>query len=73
MPEYPEIRCLAGQMDQALTGKVLAGADVANEKCLNLPADAFARSIAGRSVTGASARESGPLCRWTTAAGWRSI
>ena len=53
MPEYPEIRHLAQQMNDALTGKTLCGADIANEKCLNLPADRFLQAIVGRSVTGA--------------------
>lgn len=50
MPEYPEIRHLAGQMNDALSGKTLAGADILNAKCLNMDADVFVESIAGRSI-----------------------
>lgn len=56
MPEYPEIRHLARQMDEALAGRTIAGADISNPKCLNLGAEEFRRAIAGRAVEGADAR-----------------
>lgn len=56
MPEYPEIRSLAAQMDKALAGKVLTGAEIANEKCLNLPPEEFLRRIEGRAILGANSR-----------------
>lgn len=51
MPEYPEIRHLASQMNNALSGKTLAGADILNAKCLNMVEDEFIQSITGRTVS----------------------
>jgi formamidopyrimidine-DNA glycosylase len=50
MPEYPEIRHLASQMNDALSGKTFSGVDILNAKCLNLDADPFAQSITGRAI-----------------------
>ena len=50
MPEYPEIRHLAEQMNASLAGKTFSGAEVLNEKCLNMPAGEFAKTITGRTV-----------------------
>jgi len=50
MPELPEITILAQQMGQQLAGRRLEGADVVQEKCLNLPKDAFCRAISARVV-----------------------
>lgn len=54
MPELPEIRHLAGQMNEALTGKTFAGADIVNPKCLNMGADEFVCALSGRAVAGAT-------------------
>jgi formamidopyrimidine-DNA glycosylase len=53
MPEYPEIRHLSNQMHEALSGKTIIGAEIANEKCLNMPSGEFTAAIAGRSIEGA--------------------
>lgn len=53
MPEYPEIRHLACQMGEALKGKTIAGADILQEKCLNMPADDFVKAISCHVVEGA--------------------
>jgi formamidopyrimidine-DNA glycosylase len=47
MPELPEIGILARQMDEALTGAVVAGVEVKQPKCLNRPVAEFERVIAG--------------------------
>ncbi len=54
MPELPEIRHLACQMNGALSGKVFAGADILNPKCLNMGADEFVRALSGRAVVSAT-------------------
>ncbi len=53
MPEYPEIRNLAQQMDGALRGKRITGVEVANEKCLNLSVENFSARVVGRTIEGA--------------------
>ncbi len=47
MPELPEITVLARQMKQALAGKKLAGVEVLQPKCLNLPEPAFVEALVG--------------------------
>jgi formamidopyrimidine-DNA glycosylase len=63
MPEYPEIRHLACQMNDALAGKTLAGAEINQEKCLNLPPDEFVKCIAGRTVDSAYSKGKWALVR----------
>ncbi len=52
MPEYPEISHLAGQMNGALTGKTISGAEVNQEKCLNMSVEAFQQAVSGRTIIG---------------------
>jgi formamidopyrimidine-DNA glycosylase len=56
MPELPEIKHLAYQMEKALAGKTIAGADILNPKCLNMGADEFVRAVAGKTVRGADSK-----------------
>ncbi|MFO8060460.1 MAG: DNA-formamidopyrimidine glycosylase family protein [Bacillota bacterium] len=55
VPELPEIHNLAGQMDAELTGESISGAEVRQEKCLNLPVEEFVRTTAGEVIEGADA------------------
>lgn len=63
MPELPEIRHLARQMNAALAGRTIAGADIANPKCLNMDAEAFVRAIAGKAVESAASSGKWALVR----------
>jgi formamidopyrimidine-DNA glycosylase len=47
LPELPEITVLARQMKHELVGKELAGIEVLQPKCLNLPEPAFAEALIG--------------------------
>ncbi len=47
MPELPEITLLARQMHAELTGKVIAGVEVLQPKCLNVSADVFGAALTG--------------------------
>jgi len=48
--ELPEIVILSRQMGEALRGKTVAGVEVANPKCLNMPLDEFTSTLVGRKV-----------------------
>jgi formamidopyrimidine-DNA glycosylase len=50
MPELPEIRILARQMDEALRGKRITHVDITQPKCLNLPVDDFRAAVIGARV-----------------------
>jgi formamidopyrimidine-DNA glycosylase len=54
MPELPEIYNLAGQMDKALNGKTIRGVEVRQEKCLNMPLNAFLRLVNGKRIGSAT-------------------
>jgi formamidopyrimidine-DNA glycosylase len=56
MPELPEVRHLAHQMDGELCGRTIAGVDVAQPKCLNVPLSEFERLTVGRTVTKVTSR-----------------
>jgi formamidopyrimidine-DNA glycosylase len=47
MPELPEIMSRAREMNKALVGKTIAGIEVGQPKCLNIPVKRFAASLAG--------------------------
>jgi formamidopyrimidine-DNA glycosylase len=47
MPELPEITLLARQMDAELVGRTVAGVDVLQPKCLNVPPETFAEALTG--------------------------
>jgi len=68
MPELPEITVLARQMKTELVGKTLAGIEVKQPKCLNLPVETFVESL-----TGAQLRDVVPRGKWLpveTTRGW---
>jgi formamidopyrimidine-DNA glycosylase len=48
--ELPEIIVLSRQMDEALRGKTVAGVEINNPKCLNMPLDGFRSEVTGRTV-----------------------
>ncbi|MGI5877658.1 MAG: Fpg/Nei family DNA glycosylase [Christensenellales bacterium] len=56
MPELPEIRHMAGQMNSALPGRIIQDFTCAQDKCLNMPAEAFRAAVAGRTVVRVSSR-----------------
>lgn len=47
MPELPEITLLARQMNAELAGKTIAGVEVLQPKCLNMPPETFAEALTG--------------------------
>jgi formamidopyrimidine-DNA glycosylase len=47
MPELPEITLLARQMQAELVGKTIAGVEVLQPKCLNLPPEALVQALTG--------------------------
>lgn len=56
MPELPEIFHIARQMNGELAGKTLASVDVRQEKCLNMPVDAFLSLVTGKMILDVFAR-----------------
>jgi len=52
MPELPEIRHLAKQMDHALKGRCIADVEIRQEKCLNVPVARFRELVEGKAVAG---------------------
>jgi formamidopyrimidine-DNA glycosylase len=50
MPELPEINNIARQMDERLAGKTILDVDVKQEKCLNMPLDAFKSMVVGKAI-----------------------
>ena len=50
MPEYPEIAARAAEMNDLLTGKVIAGVEVLQPKCLNVPEDRFRETLQGAAL-----------------------
>ena len=48
MPELPEITLLARQMNADLVGKTIAGVEVLQPRCLNVPVDKFAEALVAR-------------------------
>lgn len=56
MPELPEIRNIARQMNGTLAGKKVSSVEVRQEKCLNMPLDDFRRMVEGNTVRGVHAK-----------------
>ena len=54
MPKLPEIASRACEMDQHLTGKIIAGIEVLQPKSLNLPVDQFTTALTGAGLRSAS-------------------
>lgn len=50
MAELPEVMVMSEQMDRELPGKRFESVDVVQEKCLNLPGEAFVDGLVGRQV-----------------------
>ncbi len=61
MPELPEIRNLSRQIDRALKGCIIEGAEVLQGKCINRPLDEWKELVIGKRMLGASAK--GKWCR----------
>lgn len=62
MPELPEIRNLAGQIDGAFRGVVIiVGTEVFQPKCLNRAAEEWTKLICGRKIL--DARSKGEMVR----------
>jgi formamidopyrimidine-DNA glycosylase len=51
MPELPEVTNLARQMDRELRGRRVAGVDVVQPRCLNVPPEEFGRLLVHTRVT----------------------
>lgn len=68
MPEYPEIARLAEQMDKHLRGKMAAGVDVLQPKCLNVDPDVLRQMLAGATLGGTRQRGKWLLTEIST--GW---
>ena len=47
MPELPEITIRAHEMREALVGKIIAGIEVLQPKCLNVPVETFVEALTG--------------------------
>jgi len=56
MPELPEIVNLARQMTKELQGKRIAGIELTQPKCLNIPPERFRRRIVGKRIGETRAR-----------------
>ena len=56
MPEIPEIYLLARQMDSELSGKVIAGIEILQPKCLNISPEIFVRKLSGARLAESSCR-----------------
>lgn len=50
MPELPELAVLARQMARELLGKPIAGVDVRQPKCLNMPPEQMINTLSGKRV-----------------------
>jgi len=68
MPELPEIANLAHQMQAELVGKTIAGIEVLQPKCLNVPEADFVAALAGAKVCAVTYR--GKWLRVETTQGW---
>jgi formamidopyrimidine-DNA glycosylase len=68
MPELPEITVLAHQMKEELVGKIFAGSDVLQPKCLNVSPEAFADGLNGARIVDVSQR--GKWIFVETSQGW---
>ncbi|MFH0777437.1 MAG: DNA-formamidopyrimidine glycosylase family protein [Candidatus Eisenbacteria bacterium] len=68
MPELPEITSRAREMKKELVGKTIAGVEVLQPKCLNVPAKAFARALTGARLLDVTSR--GKWIYVKTTKGW---
>lgn len=56
MPELPEIRLRADEIDRELSGRTIVGAHLPQPKCLNLAPELFQRTITGLTIHDARPR-----------------
>jgi len=56
MPELPEIAIFARDMQRELAGRTLAGIEVLQAKCLNLPVERFADALQGARIAHVTSR-----------------
>lgn len=68
MPEYPEIAARAREMDAELTGRAIAGIEVLQPKCLNVPEERFVTALTGARLLGTRPR--GKWLITETSQGW---
>lgn len=68
MPELPEIAVRAREMDAALTGRTIAGIEVLQPKCLNVPVETFITGLTGARLLGT--RQRGKWLVTETTQGW---
>ena len=68
MPELPEIRVLAREMNEALAGRVVGDVEVLQPKCLNMQVEEFRTSLQGAEITGVTPH--GKWLKVATTQGW---
>jgi formamidopyrimidine-DNA glycosylase len=68
MPELPEIRVLASDMEKELAGRVISSVEVLQPKCLNVPAEQFQASLSGSEIVSVTAH--GKWIRVRLSVGW---
>lgn len=68
MPELPEIAARARQMQVELVGKTIAGVEVLQPKCLNLPTEEFVAALSGAQLQAVTYR--GKWIVVQTSQGW---
>jgi formamidopyrimidine-DNA glycosylase len=71
MPEYPEIAARAREMNALLSGKTVAGIEVLQPKCLNVPEERFREALTGARLAGT--RQRGKWLLTETTQGWLLI
>jgi len=55
----PEIRVIAGQMNEEIAGKTIADVEVRQPKNLNMPISEFAKTAKGKTVNNVSSKGNG--------------
>jgi formamidopyrimidine-DNA glycosylase len=68
MPELPEIALFARDMTRELAGRTIAGIEVLQPKCLNVPVEAFQSALTGARIGETTAR--GKWLLTETSRGW---
>lgn len=51
MPELPEIKNIAYQMNDTIKNKIICGFEFSNSKCLNITKEDFVKKVVGKAVT----------------------
>ncbi|MBN1665839.1 MAG: hypothetical protein JW862_02080, partial [Anaerolineales bacterium] len=68
MPELPEIAVFARDMQKELVGRTIAGIEVLQPKCLNLPKEEFRSALTGAEILAVTAH--GKWLQVQTSRGW---